>query len=89
MERAVVPTTAEYQPTNTNSRNPSTNHSYSIRGQLIINVVPQETRPKIERLRVSIDIEGIETSERNLDAASGGKATICGMATTLHAKWCA
>jgi hypothetical protein len=83
------PTTAEYQPADTNARNPSTNHSHSIWVQPIINVVPQEARSKFDRHIFSVDIEGIETSERNLDTTSGRKATVSGMTTTLHAKWCA
>ena len=80
-------TTTEYQPTNTNSGNPSTNHHHSIRAQSFINVVPCEARPKIDSLGFSVDLESIEAGERNLDAASGGKSTICGMASTLHGKW--
>jgi hypothetical protein len=88
-KKQLSPTTAEYQPADTNSRNPSTNHSHSIWVQPIINVVPQKARSKFYRLFFSVDIEGIETSKRNLDATSRRKATVSGMTTTLHAKWCA
>jgi hypothetical protein len=83
------PTTAEYQPADTNAGNPSTNHSHSIWVQPIIDVVPQEARSKLDCLILSVDMKGVETSERNLDTTSGRKATVSGMTTTLHAKWCA
>ena len=88
-EKQSSPTTAKHQPTNTNSRNPSTDHRHSKWIQLFINDVPREARPKFYGLGSSVDLEGIETDERNLDTGSGGKATVRAMTTTLHAKWCA
>ena len=88
-EKQSSPTTAEYEPTNTNSRDPSAYHRHSMRVQPCINVVPCEAWPKFDGLGFSIDCECIETSERNLDTGSGGKATVCGMSTTLYAEWCA